>query len=862
MHVRLLLTVSGTGDRVIETGSSATVAELVAVLEPGQAPGSVRSLQVQRNAAVLAPESPLGAVDLRSGDRVTLIDIEPDTPLDRGPDPSVEPSAALVMLTGPLAGEVFQLPAGTTSVGRAATNDLVLADPGISRRHATISVDPAAVVVTDRGSTNRVQVEGVPIDGPTAVRSGQRMLLGQSWAIVDHHRVPQMPIGGCIPFERPPRLLRPYRGRIFTVSAPEDEPEPRRGLRSRLAGRPPGPSDAALDRLLAELNLARRAEREARLAETPSIDDVVLGVRSRTRLWERRLTDADVLEVRLGLAELPSRHRVEVEPGGPPGFRRRVDRLPDTYGVIDGVPATFDLGRPGGLTVRGPLAEARAMARAVVGQLVGLNPPDQLGLIVCGDEEALEAWDWLKWVPHLLGADGDRPPVGPEAVVAVERLLDADPRAESAGAPLDSRPPFVVVVVDGSDPSSNGSGPELVRRLLADGSPRGVHPLIVERTPDEPADGEQAAAGAILTVGDPTGRLTTPAGPVEVVDPVALEPLGPGAAAELARLLAPLVLGRPSPPGDDAALPTARPLMLDPAKASGPGPEPRLDLFDLPSVDGDDRLVLGRARVSDDLETVLAFNPARDGTLGLIGPDGDDRAGCLLTIGTAVARADGPDDERPGLYGFGAAGSLNGLRPLPVVAGVVDDDPDQAIELLATIEQLMGDRLLTFELAGVDDLAAYRRARPEVPLRRWMVLIDGLGRLAAQLDSAHPGRTREVVGQLLEIGSSLGLHLVFTAAERHEVDPLLVPKVGRWLEMEDGPGSAGSGRLRLDGVRVRFAAPGGSWDRADIERAIAGLVGADVEPGLALDADDEPSTGSGESEPGEPVTIGAPADGD
>ncbi|MEL6981711.1 MAG: FHA domain-containing protein [Actinomycetota bacterium] len=886
MRVKLLLSVTGLGDRIVEVGPRATAASLAAALDPG-ASATRRSLRVDRNGSVLAPDRPVLDLDLRSGDRVSLVAAEPGIEFDEGPDRDVRPSASLRMLTGPLAGQVFQLADGSSTVGRTADNDLVLKDPGISRRHALISVDASAVVVTDLGSTNGIRIEGLPIDGPTALRSGQRLLLGQSWVAVDHYSVAVSAVQGRVGFDRPQRMVPTYQGRTFQVPRPPDsngDPARRGPLGSRMQSRQIDRAYATvIDRLVADVNLARREEREARTAESPSIDDVLLGVRSQTRLWERRLTDPDALQIRLGLAELPSRHRIEIEPGGPAAQRTRVDRLPQTYATIDGVPATVDLGRPGGLRLRGSLERTRPIAASLVAQLAGLNPPDQLGIVFHGD--ALTSWDWLKWLPHIDLLDGAQPPTGGPARNLINDLLAADPANRTE---LRDRPPYVVVIVDGW-----ADDDELVGRLQAEGAGRGVHPLIIDErsTPN----GDRSAGfgvGAVLTAEGPTARLHVPGDPAASVDPIAVERLETDVAVEFGRLLAPLTLGWPDPPEasgpDEPAHPatgssadgndddggtagsdrtpddgaddadgaaeaiTVGSLVFGPAlPPSDPMAPP--DLFDLPRSIHDSRLVLGQVRMTGQAETILAFSPPRDGTLALVGAPGDDLTGCLLTVTAAVARFEGPAEAQPRVYALGKDPILRTIVPLPAVAGVVDGEPGAAVECLAELEQLMADRLLTFELAGVSDLDGFREARPGTPMRRVLVVIDGLGWLTSVVEPEYPGRTRQVVGQLLEIGSALGLHLVFTVDDRHEVDPLLAPKVGRWLELDGGDGIPG--RVRLDGADVRFAVPGGSWAPARIEKAMIELVSDLVGP---LDGH-----GDGSTEPESPAesAAGTAADG-
>jgi hypothetical protein len=69
--------------------------------------------------------------------------------------------------------------AGAT-LGRSRGCDIVLADPGISRRHAEIRPDGEGWTIADLGSTNGVFVNRAPIDRPCALRSGDRIELGET----------------------------------------------------------------------------------------------------------------------------------------------------------------------------------------------------------------------------------------------------------------------------------------------------------------------------------------------------------------------------------------------------------------------------------------------------------------------------------------------------------------------------------------------------------------------------------------------------------------------------------------------------------------------------------------------------------
>ncbi|MDQ1248348.1 MAG: hypothetical protein QG597_2720 [Actinomycetota bacterium] len=61
------------------------------------------------------------------------------------------------------AGQEIVLPGSTTVLGRGNEVDIRLEDPGVSRRHAEITVADGVATITDLGSTNGTLVDGVKI---------------------------------------------------------------------------------------------------------------------------------------------------------------------------------------------------------------------------------------------------------------------------------------------------------------------------------------------------------------------------------------------------------------------------------------------------------------------------------------------------------------------------------------------------------------------------------------------------------------------------------------------------------------------------------------------------------------------------
>ena len=79
------------------------------------------------------------------------------------------------------------LTAPVTVIGRSASADLRLDDPGVSRRHAEVQVQGDVVRVIDVGSTNGTSVNGEQV-GAKQLASGDRIQVGST--VLVYHRSP------------------------------------------------------------------------------------------------------------------------------------------------------------------------------------------------------------------------------------------------------------------------------------------------------------------------------------------------------------------------------------------------------------------------------------------------------------------------------------------------------------------------------------------------------------------------------------------------------------------------------------------------------------------------------------------------
>lgn len=84
----------------------------------------------------------------------------------------------LVGLDGPTRGQRFDLTSTGASVGREAGNEIVIADPSVSRRHAFLEQRGTVFVLRDDGSANGVFVNGQKVD-EQPLRTGDTVQIGR-----------------------------------------------------------------------------------------------------------------------------------------------------------------------------------------------------------------------------------------------------------------------------------------------------------------------------------------------------------------------------------------------------------------------------------------------------------------------------------------------------------------------------------------------------------------------------------------------------------------------------------------------------------------------------------------------------------
>jgi hypothetical protein len=86
----------------------------------------------------------------------------------------------LTVAGGTMRGLSFRVGRGALVIGRAPTADIVLADPHLSRRHATVQATVEGVSLTDLDSTNGTWLNDQRITGSVQLADGDVVRLGRT----------------------------------------------------------------------------------------------------------------------------------------------------------------------------------------------------------------------------------------------------------------------------------------------------------------------------------------------------------------------------------------------------------------------------------------------------------------------------------------------------------------------------------------------------------------------------------------------------------------------------------------------------------------------------------------------------------
>ncbi|WP_432015368.1 type VII secretion protein EccCa [Streptomyces cucumeris] len=508
-----------------------------------------------------------------------------------------------------------------------------------------------------------------------------------------------------------------------------------------------------------------RLQRSAQYYLHPTPDQLWSVVAEGSRVWERRLSDDDFGQVRIGLGAqqlstpliAPDTATIEdLEPLTAGAMQQFLA----AQGSLDGMPMAVSLRAFYHLTVSGVPESVHGSARALVAQLATLHSPEDLVIAVVAAPASAEQWEWTKWLPHLqiagaVDGAGSRRLFG-DSLAELEELLK--PRLEGRTRfSRDAQPaldhPHVVVVLDG------GIVPPDSAFAAAEGL-QGV--TVIEVVPGEL---EEPRGGLSIQVRPGKLQLLSQVAEYDGVP----DTLSREAAEALGRQLAPLRMGV----GDDD-----EPLLanLDFTDLLGLGDAGSVDV----SRTWRPRSLAERLRVpigiaEDGSPVMLDLKEAAQEGMGphglCVGATGSGKSELMRTLVLGLAVTHSSETLNFVLADFKGGATFAGMSDLPHVAAVITNLADDLTLVDRMRDSITGELQRRQELlraagnyANVHDYEKARAAgAPLEPVASLVLVIDEF----SELLTAKPDFIDMFI-QIGRIGRSLGVHLLLASQRLEE----------------------------------------------------------------------------------------------
>lgn len=825
-------------------------------------------VSVVRTGGSLDLDATFGASPLRTGD--TVIFDGADLPITRGATAAL----TVVVTDGPLAGVRVPLPNGPHTIGRDPIALIQPPEEGVSRTHCVLNVSAEGITLSDPGSLNGTTIDGRRVSAPTPLGLGALVAVGDTRFMViaaprrsDAATMP--PVGGRVPFNRPPRVTgTPEPVRVVLPTPPAIPRKPRlplvtclvplllgvvllfampdnkiflvfilmspviaifsyvddRSRGSRTYTKDVAGFETQLARAADAADVAHHAEILARRAQAPAPTELLGQVDALSpNLWDRRPGDADFLELRAGIADLAAELSIVVdEPRGEveERFRTAIEQIGSAHDVDQDVPLVVALREYGVVGIVGGSASAGDLLRALVVTTATRHSPRDVAVVGLVPAEAVDDWSWLQWLPHT---EHLVPPVAGARSVASEpeearallqtiedvidaRKVESERHANRALQPL----PQILLVIPGAVPVSHAA----LSRVLHDGPAYGIRALVVAEQRDAlPGD---CRVIADLSSADGCGSVTiTTTG--TVYEPVRFDAVGLETASAIAHGLAGVRdVGARGAAGD---LPTQVSL---------------LDLLGIPEPDA--ASVIARwqrgvpglgAPVAAASTGTFGLDLRRDGPHALVaGITGAGKSELLQTLIASLAASHRPDRLAFVLIDYKGGAAFADFEDLPHTAGFFTDlDPHLALRALASLEAELRRREGILRDGGARDLIDLELRNPAVAPPNLVIVIDEFAFLKRDVP--------EFVDGLVDIaqrGRSLGIHLVLaTQRPTGVIDDNIRANTNLRIALRvSDDDESGSVIGRPDAARIAKTFPGRAFVRtghSEIEQVQTAYVG-------------------------------------
>jgi S-DNA-T family DNA segregation ATPase FtsK/SpoIIIE len=490
------------------------------------------------------------------------------------------------------------------------------------------------------------------------------------------------------------------------------------------------------------------------------------------RLWERRRSDPEFGQVRLGTgpqrlaAPLRAPQTVPLEDLDPVSSTS-LRHFIRAYATVPRLPVAISLRAFARVAVAGERARVLDLVRAMLAQAATFHAPNDLRVGVCVAADRRGEWEWAKWLPHAQDTTATDA-VGPVRLVA----NNLDTLADLLAADLGERPvftkdpgmgfdrPHVVVVIDGGrthgDSRIGGRHGVTVIEVLAEDAP----------APDQP----DLTTLWLRLENDRLGMVVAEESEPRVAVLGTPDRFDFGSTEALARLLTPRFQGGkatsanpvPSVFGLAGLIGLDDPRDVDPKITWRPrAPRDRL------------RLPLGLDESGQPVH--LDLKESAEGGMGphglVIGATGSGKSELLRTLVSGLAVTHSSETLNLALIDFKGGATFAGMAGLPHVCAVITNLSDDLTLVDRMADAINGEVLRRQELlrsagnfASVRDYERAREGGADLkPLPSLLLIIDEF----SELLSSRP-EFIDLFVMIGRLGRSLAIHLLLASQRLEE----------------------------------------------------------------------------------------------
>ncbi|MEK3713913.1 type VII secretion protein EssC [Paenibacillus sp. FSL R7-0333] len=513
-----------------------------------------------------------------------------------------------------------------------------------------------------------------------------------------------------------------------------------------------------------DLQGAASMQREAHTYIHPSIQSCTEIARSRSKqLWERTAIEDDFLHIRIGVGVQP----ISLVPTYTPTTKAIDDENPleeiaskiceEMYYVKD-IPVYIPLSSISTLGLYGKRPEVCNFLNAAIVHLTTHQGYDDVRIVCVMQQEDLEHWEWLKWLPHTWNKDRSQRTLATTAYEAAaisdELLADLRKREEgnkgSYGLQNLQTPHYVFLVFAPELWDST----EMMKYLLSGDSKLGMTSIFVSEKIDVALP---LNCQVILEIRDGQGLVRKDTHDLlgHLADFFTTDAMDNTQAEFFARSLAPLRIKA----GQNNSYIPPMVTFLESFEAQQVEELKVLERWSRNQANRTLSTPLGLGAGGKSL--VFDMHEKSYGPHGLVaGTTGSGKSELLQSLLLGLAVNYHPHEIAFVLIDYKGGGMANAFTGLPHLVGTITNlGGNQINRALASIKSELMRRQRLFSEAGVTSIDSYivlyRNKEVPLPLPHLIIVVDEF----AELKSDQPEFMKELVSAA-RVGRSLGIHLI------------------------------------------------------------------------------------------------------